>query len=218
MKKTLVRWLSQAVNAFRLRGDRSHKKNIDKSRAILAKLATFEHDGQALVYLRKISPYTFEELILTILESRGVFVLRSASYSNDGGIDGRFLWPGKGWHAIQCKRYGQAITPSHARDFARVCAARFKGGLFAHTGRTGDSSQEALAPPGLALLSGSDLARCARDKRADPLALADARKLRADARVARAAQAYPQAWPVSAKRPAKPVKSATQPKAKRPPS
>lgn len=182
MKKILVKLCSKLINGLRLWGHGQHKRNIAKSKAILKRLSGLEHDGQALAYLRKIDPYIFEELTLTLLEARGIFVLRSASYSNDGGIDGRFFWPGRGWHAVQCKRYGKSITPSHAREFSAICAAKFSGGLFVHTGRTGDQSQEALTPPGLCILSGSDLARCARDRNADPLALSIARKARQSSR------------------------------------
>ena len=174
----LLRWTSQALNAWRLRGSPSHRRNVKKSRTLLAKLSSLEHDGQALAYLRKIDPLLFEELTLSLLERRGILVLRSARYSGDGGLDGQFYWPGRGWHAIQCKRYGKAITPSHARDFAQLCARRFKGGVFVHTGRTGDSSQEALADSSLFILSGSDLAGCARSASADPLALISKRKRR----------------------------------------
>ena len=184
MKKFLAKLCSKLINAVRLWGHGQHKRNISKSKSVLRRLSQFEHDGQALVYLRKINPYVLEELTLTLLEDRGILVLRSARYSNDGGIDGRFFWPGKGWHAVQCKRYGKSITPSHAREFSAICAAKFSGGLFVHTGRTGDQSQEALTPPGLCILSGSDLASCARDRRADPLALSLARKARQSSKTA----------------------------------
>jgi restriction system protein len=159
-------------------GSFKHKHNVKKSRRVLDKLSTFEHDAQALAYLRKIDPLLFEELTLSLLEQRGILVLRSKRYSGDGGLDGQFYWPGRGWSAIQCKRYGKAITPAHARAFAELCQKRFKGGMFVHTGRTGDSSQEALADPALFILSGSDLANCARNPKADPLALVTARKRR----------------------------------------
>lgn len=182
MAAFLVKWLSIAYNAIRLIGSKRHKRNIAKSKAILDKLAGFTNDGQSLAYLRKIDPYVFEELALTLLESRGILVVRSRRYSGDGGFDGRFRWPGIGMCAVQCKRYGQSISPSHAKEFARLCAKTGQAGLFIHTGRTGDASQEALAPEGVFILSGSDLARCAREKTADPLALAIARKKRSRSR------------------------------------
>lgn len=173
-----------AINAIRLVGAFKHQHNVKKSRRLLTKLSTFEHDAQALAYLRKIDPLLFEELTLTLLELRGIFVLRSKRYSGDGGLDGRCYWPGRGWHAIQCKRFGKTITPAHARSFAALCKSRFNGGIFVHTGRTGDSSQEALMGDGLGILSGSDLARCSRDCRVDPFSLIDARKTRALSRKA----------------------------------
>lgn len=181
MSKTIIRWFSRAINAIRIGGAAKHQRNIAKSRQVLAKLSTFGHDAGAITYLRKIDPLLFEELILSLLEQRGILVLRSKRYSGDGGLDGQFYWPGRGWHAVQCKRYGKSITPAHARDFAELCRRRFKGGVFVHTGRTGDGSQEALAAPSLFILSGSDLATCARDRNADPLALIQARKARSAA-------------------------------------
>lgn len=170
------------INTVRLKGSYKHQHNIKSSRRLLKKLSTFEHDAAALAYLRKINPLIFEELTLSLLEQRGILVLRSKRYSGDGGLDGQFYWPSKGWFAIQCKRYGRAITPAHARAFADLCQKRFKGGIFIHTGRTGDSSQEALADPSLFILSGSDLARCAREAKHDFFALVLARKARAQAR------------------------------------
>lgn len=128
-----------------------------------------------LAYLRKVDPYVVEEVVLSLLERHGIFVLRNRSYSGDGGLDGRFWWPGQGWHAVQCKRYSSAINPAHAREFQTLVKSNFRGGIFVHTGRTGEMSQEALAPAGLFILSGSTLTRCI--KGADPLALMTSRKL-----------------------------------------
>ncbi|MEJ6002748.1 restriction endonuclease [Paucibacter soli] len=170
----MTRFASRMVNGIRLIGHRRHKRNVKTSRVVLAKLASFEHEGAVINYLRKVDPYVVEEVVLSLLEERGIFVLRNTSYSGDGGLDGRFWWPGQGWHAIQCKRYSSAINPAHAREFQSIVSRRFKGGVFVHTGRTGDQSQEALAPAGLFLLSGSLLTRCI--KGASPLALMASRK------------------------------------------
>jgi restriction system protein len=170
----VLRALSRAVNAVRLFGHRRHRRNVRQSRVLLRRLAGFEHEGAVLAYLRKVDPYLMEELVLSLLEERGVFVLRNRSYSGDGGLDGRLWWPGRGWHAVQCKRYSSAINPAHAREFQSLVRARFRGGVFVHTGRTGDQSQEALAPAGLFILSGSGLT-CSI-KGGDPLRLMDGRK------------------------------------------
>lgn len=59
MKKTLLRWLSQAINSVRLRGNAKHKRNIAKSHTVIERLSAFDNDGAALAYLRKIDPLVF---------------------------------------------------------------------------------------------------------------------------------------------------------------
>lgn len=101
-------------------------------------------------------------------------MLRNRSYSGDGGLDGRFWWPGRGWHAVQCKRYSSAINPAHARAFSSLVARKYRGGVLVHTGRTGEQSQEAMTPADLFLLSGSVLVRSIQGE--NPLLLMDRRK------------------------------------------
>lgn len=183
--ESFFRFASRAVNRLRLLGHRRHRRNVLTSRVVLRRLAAFEHEGAVIAYLRKVDPYVMEEFVLSLLEERGIFVLRNRSYSGDGGLDGRFWWPGRGWFAVQCKRYSSAINPAHAREFQSLVRARYRGGVFVHTGRTGEQSQEAMAPAGLFLLSGSTLTRSI--KGADPLAMMDNRKKARAHLVARAA-------------------------------
>lgn len=174
----LIRLASLAFNWARLFGKPKHRKNVRAARALLAKLKGFQSEGAIIAYLRKINPLVFEELILCLFERDGLFVARSPSYSGDGGVDGSFYWPGKGRCAIQSKRYSKAITPAHARDFARVVARSYKAGVFAHTGRTGELSLEALGVEGLGILSGQGLARAIQGARVLPLIEARAHRLR----------------------------------------
>lgn len=169
-----VRLASRLVNGIRLLGRRRHQRNVASSRRLLARLATFAHEGSVINYLRKVEPFVMEELVLSLLESQGVFVLRNRAYTGDGGIDGAFYWPGRGWHAVQCKRYSGAINPAHARAFRDHARKHYRGGVLVHTGRTGDQSQEAMAPAGLFLLSGSTLTRSIKGTSA--LVLMDRRK------------------------------------------
>lgn len=170
----LVRLASRLVNGVRLLGRRRHQRNVASSRRLLALLATFPHEGAVINYLRKVDPFVMEELVLTLLESQGLFVLRNRAYTGDGGVDGAFFWPGRGWHAVQCKRYSGAINPGHARAFRDHVQNRYRGGVLVHTGRTGDQSQEAMTPAGLFLLSGSTLTRSIKGSSA--LVLMDRRK------------------------------------------
>ena len=158
LKHKLTRWASQAINWFRLLGRNRHFANIRTSRRLLERLASAP-DAVVIAYLRKVDPLVLEELVLTVLEERGVFVLGGQSYSGDGGIDGQFLWPGRGWHAIQVKRYSSAIRPEHVSAFASVVRRQFRGGVFVHTGRTGPMSELMIRDSGIHLLSGSTLAQ-----------------------------------------------------------
>jgi restriction system protein len=153
----LVRFASRLVNAVRLVGRRRHQRNVATSRRLLALLSTFPHEGAVINYLRKVDPFVMEELVLSLFEAQGSFVLRNRAYTGDGGVDGAFYWPGRGWYAVQCKRYAAAINPGHARAFRDLARKHYRGGVLVHTGRTGDQSQEAMAPAGLFLLSGSTL-------------------------------------------------------------
>lgn len=171
--------LSRFLNAAR-RLPASHRRRIRASRRLLAKLASFPDRGSIIAYLRKIDPLVFEELTLSLFEARGHFVWRSPRYSGDGGSDGSARLPGLGLCPLQCKRYGASIKPAHAQAFAELCSRRQSPGIFIHTGRTGELSEEALSLPDLLILSGSDLA--ASIQGADPFALMRARKQRASRR------------------------------------
>lgn len=170
----IVRFASRLANGARLLGRPRHQRKVAASRRLLTLLATFQHEGAVINYLRKIDPFVMEELVLSLLESQGLFVLRSRAYTGDGGVDGAFYWPGRGWHAVQVKRYSGAINPAHARAFRDHARKHYRGGVLVHTGRTGDQSQEAMAPAGLFLLSGSTLTRSIKGSSA--LVLMDRRK------------------------------------------
>lgn len=152
-------FLSRIFNSLRLLGLRKHKRQIHSARTLLKKLSRFEHEGAIITYLRQINPYVFEELVLSIFEKQGLFVWRNRSYSGDGGIDGSIHWPGRGRMIIQSKRYSKSINPAHAKAFKQLALSQFKGGIFVHTGRTGDLSLESLKTEGLFILSGQDLAK-----------------------------------------------------------
>lgn len=103
-------------------------------------LQAFAHDGQRINYLRKISPYAFEELILYALGKYGYKIIRNKSYSGDGGIDGRFYVDGE-LVLVQAKRYRGQIDKRHVQDFERVVRENNCHGIFCHTGKTGAGSR-----------------------------------------------------------------------------
>ncbi|HFO6221661.1 TPA: restriction endonuclease, partial [Escherichia coli] len=114
-------------------------------------------DARRLKYLRKISPYVFEELLLLAFEQQGMPVIRNPSYSGDGGLDGQVVINGERW-LIQAKRYGRTIRPAHIDAFGELLRRKGCRGFFIHTGRTGNISRARLTLwPDIELISGQRL-------------------------------------------------------------
>jgi len=122
------------------RRQRRHLRYQNTAQRVLSRLKSLDGDGQRLVYLRKINPYVLEELLLTAFEQQGHTVVRSPSYSGDGGIDGQVVIDGVTW-LIQAKRYRRSISPQHVQVFIRLLVSRNQPGFFIHTGRTGPASR-----------------------------------------------------------------------------
>lgn len=75
------------------------------------------------------------------MERQGLKVIRNASYSGDGGLDGQVFIEGQRW-LIQAKRYSRAIDPAHVAAFSALLIQHRCCGLFIHTGRTGTKSKQ----------------------------------------------------------------------------
>ena len=153
----LVTMASRLLNAFFLIGKPSHTRHIKASRRILKQMGSQAQEPAILAYLRKINPNTYEELILSLFERDGFWVLRNRRYSGDGGLDGRVYLPGGiGWVPVQAKRYGSYIQVQHVHAFCSLMTRKkYKSGIFTHTGKTGPKSMQALGPA--LLLSGFDI-------------------------------------------------------------
>lgn len=92
-----------------------HQKYIRESQRVLYRLQSESSSmrlPKALGMLRRMSPYAFEELLLTCCFERGWAIERNFHYTNDGGIDGRVTIAGK-TYVIQAKRYRGYINPKH---------------------------------------------------------------------------------------------------------
>lgn len=136
---------------------RRHRRYRATADRVLNKLTRLRGDGQRLTYLRKISPYVFEELLLSAFERQGLTVVRNASYSGDGGLDGQVIIDGEHW-LIQAKRFSRAVSPAHVEDFDRLLLQCGRRGMFVHTGRTGKMSRTLrTASPRLRIISGQRL-------------------------------------------------------------
>lgn len=125
--------LERKIHAYYKRQARKVYKKINSQSELSSPSAIIS-------YLRKISPYVFEELILLAYEKKGYKVKRNKRYSGDGGIDG-YVSINKEWIPIQAKRYKSYIKRQHVVDFEELVLKRKKPyGLFIHTGRTGRGS------------------------------------------------------------------------------
>lgn len=147
----LFAWLSWR------RRTRRHRRKIRQAGRVLAKLSEIPHPGQRLAYLRKIDPYTFEELLLEVFERRGFKIQRNKRYSGDGGIDGK-VWHDGELYFIQAKRYSNQINKRHVEDFIELIEVFQCRGIFCHTGRTSNGSKSLVNNhPKILMLSGSRL-------------------------------------------------------------
>lgn len=134
------RWI--AARLRRLLGLRKPGQ-IRRERAagrVLKRLTTLDRPEKRLAYLRKIDPFTFEELVLTAFARRGQKIQRNRRYTGDGGIDGQ-VWINGKRYLIQAKRYRNHINARHVRDFCALVDQQEAWGIFVHTGRTGKQSR-----------------------------------------------------------------------------
>ncbi len=136
---------------------RRHRLYQKRAASALSRLPQLPDDAARMVWLRKMNPYVFEEMLLTALSRQGFRIKRNASYSGDGGMDGQVWIAGQRW-LIQAKRYGATINAQHVVAFGELALKEACGGLFIHTGRTGEVSREAFRRwPNVTLISGNRL-------------------------------------------------------------
>lgn len=133
-----------------------HEVRIAQSGSVLAKIRGISTWQAQIAYLRKIDPYTFEELILSALELKGLAIIRNKSYSRDGGIDGKAVIGGE-LVLIQAKRYKKFISTDHVIAFTQQCRQQECKGLFIHTGRTPKSAWHAIKGSPVTIISGPQL-------------------------------------------------------------
>lgn len=135
-----------------------HQQYIRLAAQVLHQLRSTEVQlPKAIAILRQMSPYAFEELLLTCCHERGWEIQRNFRYSGDGGLDGRVTIAGK-LYLIQAKRYRGYINPQHIVHFYKVVQQeKAAGGFFIHTGKTGELSKQLLREHRISLLSGQKL-------------------------------------------------------------
>lgn len=134
-----------------------HRHYQQKAARALMRLPQLRDEAARIAWLRKMSPYVFEEMLLTALSRQGLRIRRNARYSGDGGADGQVWINGRRW-LIQAKRYSATINAAHVSEFGLLTEREGCSGLFVHTGRTGDVSRKAFRGyNGIILISGQHL-------------------------------------------------------------
>lgn len=158
----LTKYISRLLNRLSLIGKWMHLYRVKKARKVIKKLKEIAKEpnsnGKIIVYLRKIDPFVFEELILTVIEDGNVQVVRNKRYTGDGGIDGMFKVP-RGKVLIQCKRYKSYINN---KDVIELCQKvrndKHHFGIFVHTGKTGNKAKQTIqVEKNIIFISGSVL-------------------------------------------------------------
>lgn len=142
---------------------RKKRRHIIKQRSaerIIKTILSMENPAQKISYLRKIDPYAFEELVMTLLQRKGFVIGRNERYSGDGGLDGRFEHNRQLW-LIQAKRYSYRIKLEHVSAFALLLKENnCSGGIFVHTGTTPASVRDyvkSCTTPQIEIISGDRL-------------------------------------------------------------
>lgn len=135
--------LVMLISGPRTVSQRRHRRYQKQATRALLRLPQLRDEAARTVWLRKMNPYVFEEMLLTALSRQGLRIQRNARYSGDGGADGKVWINGRCW-LIQAKRYSATISAAHVSAFGLLTEREGCPGLFVHTGRTGEVSREAF--------------------------------------------------------------------------
>jgi len=97
-----------------------------------------DYREQLLGVLRSLPPDAFERLAQRLLRESGFTQVTVTGSSGDGGIDGYGtlqINPLVSFRVLfQCKRYANAVAPTHIRDFRGAMAGRADKGIIITTG------------------------------------------------------------------------------------
>ncbi len=118
---------------------------------------------EILSYLRKIDPFVFEEMLLTLLKENGYKIKRNKRYTGDGGSDGQVWLNGVHYH-VQAKRYKSHISKQHMVEFIELTKREKSKGLFIHTGRTGKATKSLADEYRIEIISGDALCHLVKKK------------------------------------------------------
>jgi len=158
--------VAAAVGGFRIwqqpdHRARKHRTKIKKALRVLDQLHAIKEpfkQAKQLTYLRKIDPYVFEELLLSLYHRQGIQIIRNKRYSKDGGFDGQIHLADGALVLIQAKRYSGYIARVHLEEFASLVKTHKAAyGYFMHTGRTSRHLLEEFRRSNVIIYSGEKL-------------------------------------------------------------
>jgi restriction system protein len=125
---------------------------------------TMGHRDQVLGILKELPPAGFERFCQRLLREAGFQEVTVTGRPGDEGIDGIGLLqvnPLVSFKVLfQCKRYRNAVTPSHVRDFRGAMMGRADKGIIITTGTfTAEARREAVRDgvPAIEIVDGQKL-------------------------------------------------------------
>jgi restriction system protein len=137
-----------------------HRRNISAGNKSISKIQRMAGSGDyagVFHFIRySITPYVFEEMILTAFKRSGARIKRSPSYSGDGGIDGEVRIKGVRY-LIQTKKYAEYIKAADVQKHIRICTRKRTKGFFVHSGETGGMSKNHAKESCVEIISGREL-------------------------------------------------------------
>ena len=144
---------------------RHHHRPLHNMQKAERFLAAFRHWPEhkriprILRTLRDISPYLFEEIIISALQHHDFTVTRYSTYSGPGGLDGTFTCE-RGRFILHAKCNRGNVSGVHIRRLGQaIKRRRANGGLLIHTGRTPPTAYKLIKPGSpIIILSGERLA------------------------------------------------------------
>jgi len=122
------------------------------------------HGGILIDILKNLSPSGFEKICKRLLTEVGIHDVQVTGGAGDQGIDGTGVIKINdvvGFNVIfQCKKYKEAVAPSHVQDFRGTMQGRADKGIIITTGRfTNEAKREAVRDgvPPIELIDGERL-------------------------------------------------------------
>ncbi|GGB52677.1 restriction endonuclease [Shewanella inventionis] len=128
---------------------------VESSKSALHKIKNFELPAQVFAYVRRMDPFTFEELLLTSINRNSfVKIERNSKYTGDGGVDGRFYINGK-LFLLQAKRYKGYVKTADVQSLVEKTEEhKAAGAIFVHTGKTTNAALKKYTEGKVFIVSG----------------------------------------------------------------